>query len=182
MDSKNETAPINPPHEEPDLSKYSKEYRKLGTGTYISEYEQARFEYALALVAPEILKAMEEGKGQLFARWSPDIELDKQPEKVSKALFGNWYQQKEPIAEAGISVNNLDRRDKNFGLSLRYSMAGAFGFEPRKLYILRGKPVDHGLDSELVLEPTSIQTVLTVPYESRILKDFPDLKYFDPKA
>ncbi len=165
---------------EPDFSQFSKEWRLLGTGTYWSEYEQARFEHALASVTPNILKAMEDGP--LFARWSPDIELDKTPGKVSKAVWGNWMGQKEPLEETGISVSSVDKRDPNLRLNLRYSMAGRYEYEPRKLYIIRGKPVGNGLDGEPVLEPTSMQTVLTVPYESQILEDFPDLKYYDPYA
>ena len=178
MEPKDEATPISPTREEPDFSKYSKRYRTLGPGTYWSEYEQARFDYALSSVAPEILKAIAEGRGQLFARWSPDIELDKTPGKVSRTVNISGT----GMEETGISVYVVDPKKPNFGLDLRYSMAGmaGAGYEKRMLHIITGEPVDIGHDSEWLLKSTSIQEVLTVPYESRILEDFPELKYHNP--
>jgi len=178
MEPKDETIPKESPDEKPDFSQYSKEYRVLGSGTYWSEYEQARFEHAVASINPEVQKAILE-EGPLFARWSPDIELDKAPEKSSQTVAARTLGLK-PIKEPGISVDVIDNKSPNLGLNLRYSMAGRFGYRERKLYIIKGKPISAGFDFEPLLEPTSIEVVTTVPYVSKILDDFPDLKYHNP--
>jgi len=117
----------------------------------------------------------------LFARWSPDIELDKAPGKVSKTVSIRGVGAK-PMDETGISVYVVDPKKPNFGLDRRYDMTGVHGYRPRKLYILRGKPVDIGRDSEWLLESSSIEEILTIPYACNILEDFPELKYYNPYA
>lgn len=160
--------------EEPDFSSFSPEHRHLGTGTYWSERDQARFDHAMSGVAPQILASLE-AEGDLFGRWSSGIENDMKPGRVSRALFGNWWGRREPLEEKGISAHVLKRDDPNFGLNLRNSMAGARGYKPRQLYIVRGKPVGFGLDGEPVLDPTSIKTVLVVPYTSKVFEENPDI-------
>lgn len=117
---------------------------------------------------------IEGGLGNLFLRWSPDIEADRQPGATSRNLtFG--------YEEGGISVHNLNPYPENgYGLDEGYSKADHFVQDPklaksgpRKYYLLRGEKVvkgdgklKQGTDGESILKPESILPIAQISREA----------------
>ena len=116
----------------------------------------------------------EGGLDNLFLRWSPDIDADRQVGATSRNLtFG--------YEEGGISVHNVNPYPENgYGLNEGYSKADHFVQDPklaksgpRKYYLLRGERVvkgdekpKQGTDGESILKPESILPIAQISREA----------------